>query len=431
MAMQLRLERMSSDDDYDALFDAIEDFLVEHDTGLSAAMGVKGLRYVWRRGFPDELTMTPAALASRLPRIATRAPVRHVNVLRGTTEQLKRAIPALAGTNVRSLAFDWPLEEDAAEAFADVGHRLETLRLPFVGEQSTLLTAPALRSLRSLTLAWVGRHGPIRTFPPTLQRLELSGRLDLAAVTALAETMPHLRVARLHDTHMGDQAFAVLLRGLPSLTEIHVPLAGLQKALPWLREPALERLEALGLDAGDLDAESVTELLTIPDLSRLRDLGLSSQPVGGAAMAALTGAPRERLESLRICHCGLRPRDVARLVEWLPAAVRDLDVGSNELGNGGARALAESPAIGRLRALTVSGCRIGDQGATALARAPLGYLRALDLSHNPIRAAGGLALAESPFLEKLRELRLEGCELPRAAVRALEKRFGDRVVLDA
>jgi len=89
--------------------------------------------------------------------------------------------------------------------------------------------------------------------------------------------------------------------------------------------------------------------------------------------------------------------------------LRDLDLQDSKIGDAGARALAGARGMPRLRRLGLWGCRIGPDGAMALAASPyLDGLDLLDLSINPLKPTSREA---------------------RAACAALRQRFGDRVRL--
>jgi hypothetical protein len=101
-------------------------------------------------------------------------------------------------------------------------------------------------------------------------------------------------------------------------------------------------------------------------------------------------------------------------------------------GAAGAQALADNPALSRLRKLKLHHNKLVDAAAAALAGSPyLANLTHLDLHDNRIGDKGAAALADSPHLANLRELDL--CENPRltdAGKRLLRDAFGDRVLLD-
>lgn len=71
--------------------------------------------------------------------------------------------------------------------------------------------------------------------------------------------------------------------------------------------------------------------------------------------------------------------------------------------------LVDSPLLSRLRALHLTDCQIGDDGAIALARSPhLSQLQTLRLGHNSIGDRGTEALTASPYLTNLTTLVLHG-----------------------
>jgi uncharacterized protein (TIGR02996 family) len=93
--------------------------------------------------------------------------------------------------------------------------------------------------------------------------------------------------------------------------------------------------------------------------------------------------------------------------------------------------LVPSENLPRLEILELQYNSLGDDGAVHLASFPLPPgLRTLDLRDNYIRQRGALALARSAGLEGLQRLDLTGNPLGEEGRRALEDRFGNRVVLE-
>src|SRR5262249_38414852 len=101
--------------------------------------------------------------------------------------------------------------------------------------------------------------------------------------------------------------------------------------------------------------------------------------------------------------------------------LRVLDVHSNEFGAAGARALARAERLAELPELNLGWCAIGDAGARHLASSRhLGRLTDLDLSYNELTLEGLCALVRPPRLARLARLDLSFNRLlDAAALRAL------------
>jgi hypothetical protein len=129
---------------------------------------------------------------------------------------------------------------------------------------------------------------------------------------------------------------------------------------------------------------------------------------------------------VRLFKCGLKPEAMAALVSagWV-AGLRELEVSVNALGAGGV-ALARLP-LG-LRELSLGSTEVGDETAVALATWPgAASLRTLEIGHNKLTDAGLLALANSPYLGRLKRLIVWGNEMTTAGLEPLWSRFGDNV----
>ena len=174
-----------------------------------------------------------------------------------------------------------------------------------------------------------------------------------------------------------------------------------------------------------------------PLLLTLRSLALSFNPLGDGGARAL-GLALDRcpeLHTLQLCGCEIGEEGGEVLASRLHAArsLTHLDLGSNALADGGARALASALPHSRVAELLLSSNRVGDGGACALAlsliRRKNSQLRTLGLSNNVISDDGAAALAEAisappPQRCRLETLSLRTNRLGPAAVAAL----GDAVV---
>lgn len=195
-------------------------------------------------------------------------------------------------------------------------------------------------------------------------------------------------------------------------------------------------LQALDLDM-ELTGRGAGLLASSPALS-----GLTSLRIVGVEGYLVVWPLREsphlgRLGDLDLSACDLGVLGALSLAGWLRlAGLRRLTLVHAGLGADGVRALCESPYLGGLEILDLSGnCEPPDRGpgsgdalAEVLARCPhLGGLRWLILIDSRLGARGTAALAASPFLGGLQRLDLGRNDIPPREARALRDRFGDRV----
>jgi uncharacterized protein (TIGR02996 family) len=291
--------------------------------------------------------------------------------------------------------------------------------------------------VRHLVLLDAGTHlGPVMASPYlgrlaglTVESQHLRDRLALAA--ARCPHLTGLRALDLTKNRLTDAAADAL--------------AG---------SPTLSNLEALDLSENELTEVGARALAASPHLGGLRRLDLRQNPIGPAGAAALAEPDRlAGLERLGLAGCGVGgprlhalPRaagllrvpvldlsgnalGAAALKALLapppdvPVRLRELDLSRNDLGEGGARALAESPGLAGLRSLKLSGCGLTDAALRALAASPhLAGLTALDLTSNPARDPGFEPFLDGP--RRLRRLAYSAIEPSPSMRRALEQRYG-------
>jgi hypothetical protein len=136
-------------------------------------------------------------------------------------------------------------------------------------------------------------------------------------------------------------------------------------------------------------------------LGRLTELDLGCNQIGDEGARALAGAVS--LKSLLDLSLTYNP----------------------DLGPEGARALATAPFLQGLAALTLYETSIGNGGAIALAGSPLlAGLNNLSLPGG-VKMAGAKALANAPSLANLTQLFVYAEGLPARARQVLRQRFGD------
>jgi len=216
-----------------------------------------------------------------------------------------------------------------------------------------------------------------------------------------------------------------------------------------VRAPAyvLRRLDAL-----HAVAPLLTELRIDPDSflerSTLAAADLDSPCVAGLRVLRLTlpGAGDEGARAIATCPhlSGLRALAIT-FVGWDPSIMIGLS-GTVEaqapgapspptpsLGPEGARALATSPHLAGVRALTLDGNELGVEGVAAILDSSARWtLEELSLSNSGIDSAAVVAIADAPSSQTLRRLVLQSASMDAAAARRLasSKHLGTLAVLD-
>ncbi len=157
------------------------------------------------------------------------------------------------------------------------------------------------------------------------------------------------------------------------------------------------------------------DLAASPHLEGVSRLDFSDYfiaPLDAAGARALASSPYlGRLRALHLYDNNLGDAGLRALAEapWL-AGLRLLNVMENGLSAAGVRALVASPHF-RLEELRLGSNPLGGPGAAALAGAPASRcLRALDLRDCTLGRSGLDALAESPYLGGLRQLGLDSTQ---------------------
>jgi uncharacterized protein (TIGR02996 family) len=308
--------------------------------------------------------------------------------------------------------------EDSVGPLAACTHlmRLRDLRLncgmagdPAVQE---FVRSPNLASLRSMTLY-----------------LRKQTALSAHAVAA----SPHLgRLRRLEfryddeiswSGNFGD-AGAAAMANSPHLTRLEALVLergriGPEGVKALVNSPYLAHLQHLDVGGNPVGLAGVQAVAASPRALRLRSLGLSGataadsvdQPIGLAGAEALATSPHlSGLTRLDLSQNELDAQAVAALARarWA-AGLTSLDLGGNAIGDAGVAALAASPQLAKLKELDLSFTEISDESFRALAASPhLTQLRLLRLSCNEFTRAGLEALVSSANVAYLTVLDLSG-----------------------
>ncbi len=171
-------------------------------------------------------------------------------------------------------------------------------------------------------------------------------------------------------------------------------------------ERVLERISRLEGWLPDPSASTVYALTDCPHLVNLRELLLKANFEGGVMEVFAGSSLFQRLKKLEITRCGLEPREFAVLFECMKGSeLEALELEGNPLEAECAELFTESRSEPRLKRLDLSECGLFDEGAIALARAPmLASLEELRLTFNDLTVDALRAFTGSPQLDALRWL---------------------------
>jgi uncharacterized protein (TIGR02996 family) len=314
------------------------------------------------------------------------------------------------------------IRSDCASAFTSLDLSNYELAREYLAEVATSKTAPHLRELRV-----EGRETSPRAFAALfvassklagLRALGLKGHLSLPEVRELvaAPFAPGLRSLTLVRTDLSNESLRALAaaRSLAGVRRLEI-IAGLpDNPDPCLMTAShLRQLHTLRLVDTFLDDAWTVPLAGSPVLATVRVLDLENNNVTDATAQALAASPHVgRLEELILRYHTLTDAGVQALVSSPGMAnLRRLDLGDlgyAGLGPATARAIAESPYLGKLESLTLeSNSRIGKEGLLALFQSErLPALRDLDLSGIDVTRRCLQALVAGPLAPQLRRLRL-------------------------
>jgi uncharacterized protein (TIGR02996 family) len=358
---------------------------------------------------------------------------------------IKRVIAALEEAfrrlPTRKVLFTSISIEDLAELLKQPAvaaiDRLSIFSLTLDGDEAArmITECPHLRNLRGLGLLQVGEAGA-----STLGRWEQLSQIEWlsldpenltpAAIRSLAgeRSLHNVRHLLLPGT-LNPASFEELCR-LPPLPQLHTvnleqnsfPLSSWQAFASSTSFPHLRRLELAGTDLSDGQLTAFTEAKTL----RLTALDLGSCAIGNEGVQALVAAPGiESLQLLNLASNRLGPTAAKTLAACRQLAqLKYLDLNANPLGATGLSAIARSKQLRNLTALFLYNCLARSGGPSSvqcyefLEKLNLPKLRLLDLSNLPLGPRTARLLTTEKF-HNLTRLGLGSCRLTDAALAAL------------
>jgi Ran GTPase-activating protein (RanGAP) involved in mRNA processing and transport len=329
--------------------------------------------------------------------------------------------------------------------------------------EAALAGLPAQSQLTALELRWnlgagdiadLLRHWP---YAAGLRELAVSG--EGAAAHAVAEAKNLKSLTRLQITGMGlGPSGAAALARSDVLSQVrYLDLSNNE----WLgfhegqgvkslaRSRKLGAVTSLKLRKIRMESPGLEELLHSRLFRQLREFDLSRNALGEGALAA--GLPTKGkplpLESWDLTDCGLGESDIVAIADSPRLGnLRRLLLSGNRLGKRGGRALLDSPHLNQIVALSLGQAGLKAADVARLAERPASAaLVSLDLADNKLGADSARALAGSPHVRELahlslshsalgqegmeavlalpglRRLELAGCELGPVAVEALAR----------
>lgn len=341
-------------------------------------------------------------------------------------DALFQAILAAPDDDAPRLVFaDW-LDENGDPDLAEfIRVQCRLARMPFYEAECATLSARADDLLVRHRRAW-------RVPAPALRQEFRRGFVETLVIE------PSVFFERSADLYRQAPIRWVQFTGLPDMAawdwDLVVPLEGLEfpgpppgpiSARAGHELPRLRRLKAVGL------MESV-DFLAAVSCPRLEAVDLSDSPAAPVVLEEF--CHRAELVRVRALALGAGERLTyqqrmrahgALLLASMPglANLRELHLNGQLIGDAGLYHLARSPQLTGVEELYLARNEIGEIGTRGIedlcTSLYLNSLTVVDLSHNPLGAAGARELAAWPGLRRLRWLNMTDCGLSERAGRAL------------
>jgi Ran GTPase-activating protein (RanGAP) involved in mRNA processing and transport len=196
-----------------------------------------------------------------------------------------------------------------------------------------------------------------------------------------------------------------------------------------LAHAPVTNLEQLEMHHAEINDAGVEALAKSSMLSALTHLNLASNDITDRGLMALSNSPAwtgaRKLAALQLHHNKIGDEGVIALASSpMVYGLRTLSLSANRVGDAGMRAIAESPLLTNLEELRIAGNPISAVGLLALARSrTLGALRELAIDFGAVHPIAMEevygALAQSPALRRIRKLTIVSATFEDAAARAL------------
>jgi uncharacterized protein (TIGR02996 family) len=278
----------------------------------------------------------------------------------------------------------------------------------------SIIAAPEDDAPRLVYADWLSSKGDLRGELITLQCQLTRLDADDERRVPLERREQQLLLEHGH-AWLGRLRSGKLTRGLRSSlsgSALHISLEGPEL---FARAPISE------LTLRGLKPEEVASIAQLPFVLHVIELSIVNGTLGDDGLRQLLHGPRWRgLRRLRLHNCDLGPGTAPALLAWPGARQLDALHVVGRLGGAAVALLGRAPQLAQLEALTLHGALL-DNRADFLARPALPEAAALDLSNNALGDDGVAQIVRLSALRRCRRLMLGRNELGLGASTALAR----------